>query len=153
MGARRRTLIPVKVEQHFAGDPESVRDARRFVVDAVQGLQENLIDDIVLMVSELATNSVHHAKSDFSVGVEIDSSHVRIEISDRGPDLPRKRRPHVDEPFGRGLHIVETLSESWGVDLMPDGGKTIWIVVAIPAADAETLLAAGGLLSGAPAVD
>jgi len=145
--------MAVKVEQRFAGDSESIRDARRFVVDAVQGLPGNLVDDIVLMVSELATNSVTHAKSDFSIGVEFDASTVRIEISDRGPDLPRKRRPHVDEPYGRGLHIVETLSEGWGVDLLPDGGKTIWITVAIPPADVEAMIGAGVTFGGAPRVE
>ena len=125
----------MKVEQHFAMGPDSIRGARRFVAYELEGLPQALVDDAVLIVSELATNSVDHAASDFTVGVELDPDRVRLEVSDSGMELPHKRSPHVDEPYGRGLHIVEMLAETWGVDMLPHGGKTIWIVLGVPAAN------------------
>jgi sigma-B regulation protein RsbU (phosphoserine phosphatase) len=122
----------VKAERRFAAETSSVREARQFVADTLRDLPEEFVEDIVLLVSELATNSVNHARSPFTLGIELDARSVRIEISDTADDLPRKRSPLMDEPYGRGLHIVDSLAESWGVGLGADGGKTIWVVVPVP---------------------
>lgn len=115
----------------------SVRAARQFVSETLSDLPAAFVEDIVLMVSELATNSITHAESDFTLRLETDGASLRIEISDSGIDLPRKRSPRVDEPYGRGLHIVDTISESWGVELGAEGGKTIWIIVPLPITEAD----------------
>ena len=138
----------MKVEQHFAQGTDSVRAARRFIAYELEGLPQALVDDVILMVSELATNSVDHAGSDFIVGVELEGDRLRVEVSDHGMDLPHKRSPHVDEPYGRGLHIVEMLAETWGVDVTPDGGKTIWIVLSVPVAEEPLPVAGNGPTPG-----
>ncbi|HVV35173.1 MAG TPA: ATP-binding SpoIIE family protein phosphatase [Acidimicrobiales bacterium] len=126
----------VKAEQGFSADPGSIRAARQFVRETLGDLPEDFVDDVLLLVSELATNSVRHAHSGFDLTIELDPRSLRIEITDEGGDLPRKRSPLMDEPYGRGLHIVDSLAESWGVGLAADGGKTIWVVVPVPFAEA-----------------
>jgi phosphoserine phosphatase RsbU/P len=122
----------VKAERHFPAAATSVRAARQFVTETLLDLPDTFVEDIVLLVSELATNSVNHAHSPFTLGVELDLRSIRIEITDTTHELPRKRTPLVDEPYGRGLHIVDSLAESWGVGISADGGKTIWVVVPLP---------------------
>lgn len=127
----------VKAEKGFSANLTSVREARHFVSSTLSDLPAPFVEDVVLMVSELATNSVSHAESAYVLRLEIDAGALRIEITDDGLDLPRKRTPRSDEPFGRGLHIVDTLSESWGVELGSEGGKTIWIVLPLPVGESE----------------
>jgi anti-sigma regulatory factor (Ser/Thr protein kinase) len=122
----------VKAEQHFPAEPRSVRSARQFVAETLRELPADFVEDVLLLVSELATNSVNHAQSPFTLGLELDGRAVRIEISDDAGELPRKRAPLVDEPYGRGLHIVDSLAESWGVGIAAHGGKTIWVVMPLP---------------------
>lgn len=114
-----------------------MREARQFVSETLSDLPASFVEDVVLMVSELATNSITHAQSAFTLRLESDAASLRLEISDDGLDLPRKRTPRADEPFGRGLHIVDTLSESWGVELGAEGGKMIWIVLPLPVTTSE----------------
>lgn len=122
----------MRAEKGFSADVSSVRAARQFVSKTLSDLPASFVEDVVLMVSELATNAITHADSPFTLRLDAEAASLRIEISDAGHDLPRRRTPRPDEPFGRGLHIVDTLSESWGVELGADGGKTIWIVVPLP---------------------
>jgi anti-sigma regulatory factor (Ser/Thr protein kinase) len=82
------------------------------------------------MVSELATNSLRHAGSDFRVHVERDDGQVRVAVSDSGPGQPFLRSPHPREPTGRGLRIVQALADDWGVAPLHDGrGKVVWFAV------------------------
>jgi anti-sigma regulatory factor (Ser/Thr protein kinase) len=92
--------------------------ARR-AVDRLEGrLAGDLLPDIKLLVCELVTNSVKYA-TEGPVTLHIDSRgprHVRVGVVDRGDGFapPRRQRP-VTEPGGFGLHLVERLSDRWGV--------------------------------------
>lgn len=79
-------------------------------------------DDVLLVVSELVTNSVRHSQSrDIDVKVEALDGHIRVEVSDDGPGFAQSQ-PRGD---GLGLGIVERLSERWG---MVDGDRfTVWV--------------------------
>ena len=70
--------------QAFAARPDSIRQARTFVEDALAGTELAALQSIVLMVSELATNSVRHAGSEFTVDVGSADDAVRVVITDRG---------------------------------------------------------------------
>jgi anti-sigma regulatory factor (Ser/Thr protein kinase) len=89
------------------------------------------------MVSELATNALRHAETPFSVRVEQVPGTVRVEVADGGEGQPAVRSPEPSEPSGRGLRIVESLSESWGVTAASGAGKTVWFTVAVPSASTE----------------
>jgi anti-sigma regulatory factor (Ser/Thr protein kinase) len=124
----------MKAEHHFAGSATSVRAARAFVTETLLDAPKAAVDDAVLIVSELAANAVTHADSGFTLCVEQTPSHVRIEVRDLGGGVPQRRQPRADEPYGRGLHIVNELALDWGVSLNPEGGKSVWVELPLPRA-------------------
>lgn len=83
-------------------------------------------EDVRTVVTELATNAVLHARTDFTVSITIDRSQLRVSVTDGSPAQARLRRHgDPDATTGRGLHMVAGLSTAWGVS--PDGaGKTTW---------------------------
>ncbi|MGO9821470.1 MAG: ATP-binding protein [Solirubrobacteraceae bacterium] len=114
----------------FELDPRSVSAARRFTEEALRGRPRELIEPAVLMVSELATNSIRHAMRGFQLTIACERDAVRIEVTDRGGGNPRMQSPGPDEPTGRGLRIVNELADAWGVQLSAKDGKTVWFKVA-----------------------
>ncbi len=82
------------------------------------------IDDAVLVLSELITNAILHAGGADRIVVACNDSAIHINVHDHGrtPALPRRDNPAVG---GRGLHIVERLTERWGSSPSGDG-KDVW---------------------------
>jgi anti-sigma regulatory factor (Ser/Thr protein kinase) len=119
----------MRTRRSFAGRRESVGQARRFVRETLEDQPRDTREAIELMVSELATNCVQHAQSDFELEIEHRSGTIRVEARDRGSGHPTLRSPTPREPTGRGLRVVEALSESWGIEPMTEG-KTVWFTVA-----------------------
>jgi anti-sigma regulatory factor (Ser/Thr protein kinase) len=124
----------MRAEHHFASSVSSVRAARVFVTETLTGAPKAAVADAVLVVSELAANAVTHASSAFTICVEQTPSHVRIEVRDRGAGEPRQQHPGSEQPYGRGLHIVNELTDDWGIDTHPEGGKTVWVDLPLPQA-------------------
>jgi len=88
----------------------------------------HVLDDAVLLVSELVTNSVKHGGPPVVVAVECDSEALRVRVRDGSPVGPTPRSADCDAETGRGLALVDTLSSAWGVD--PDGdGKYVWFTI------------------------
>jgi len=115
--------------RRFAPDPTSVREARKFVEVALPDLQESELDIVLLLVSELATNAVRHAGTDFEVSVVADpvAGRVRVGVCDEGAGIPAAREPRQLGPDGRGLRLVHELSSAWGVEWSGAGPpKTVW---------------------------
>jgi anti-sigma regulatory factor (Ser/Thr protein kinase) len=114
--------------RRFRGEPESVSAAREFVRDALKGQSGEVLEAAELMVSELATNCVLHARTDFELAVQ-SRGEIRVEVRDTGPGQPVPQSPKPQEPSGRGLRIVEAMSSTWGVVPSRDG-KTVWFTLA-----------------------
>lgn len=109
---------------------ESIPTARRFVSEALTTLDAVACrDDVVALVSELATNAVIHARTDYSIDVRREGDIIRVGVQDHSPVLPRRRAYGVDATTGRGLRLVATMSSSWGVDAV-SGGKVVWFEMA-----------------------
>ena len=129
------------VSARFVGRSASVGEARRFTTDAVADLSGEIIDAAALMVSELATNALVHAAADFEVTIDITETAVSVEVTDAGEGVPTLRWPEASDPHGRGLHIVEELSDRWGTRAGSDGsGKSVWFTIDLsptPAHDAS----------------
>ena len=107
--------------------PQSVSEARRFVVEQTYDLPRAVRDALELCVSELAANCVLHAVSSFSVTV-IRADGVRIEVTDVGSGSVEPRRASDRDERGRGLRIVEALADAWGVlPAEQPPGKTVWV--------------------------
>lgn len=79
-----------------------------------------------MLVSELATNAVLHARSDFEVTIDIAAGRAHVEVYDRNSRLPLFSSVRPDAHSGRGLMLLQVLSDAWGVESHSDAGKTIW---------------------------
>ena len=117
----------------FPCDRSSVKAARRFIGECVEHVGLNCLPNVQLMVSELATNAVLHAKSQFDVTLErVAHGAVRVEVRDFGSGIPRLAPSSTEAVDGRGLRIVDLLSQTWGVENRPGGrGKSTWFTVSI----------------------
>lgn len=113
--------------KRFAGEPTGVTAARRFIREQLADEDAVTVETAELMTSELASNCVRHAASDFEVAIS-SRSPVRIEVRDHGSGRPRVLSPGPDEPSGRGLAIVQALAESWGV-IPAEAGKIVWFAL------------------------
>ena len=104
--------------------PDSVRTARRFVAERVRRCPVGVASDCLLLTSELATNCVVHARTDYVVRVVLEEGKVRVEVVDDEPDMPQ-----VCER-GRGLRMVDDLAAAWGAEPCVDGpGKIVWFEI------------------------
>jgi len=110
-------------------DHAAAARARRFVSEAMRawGFDE-ASPDAELLVSELVTNAVLHARSATRVTIERDDTRVRISVCDDSPARPRLRDYGPDAVTGRGLVIVDRLARRWGVD-PSDAGKCVWFEI------------------------
>jgi anti-sigma regulatory factor (Ser/Thr protein kinase) len=114
----------------FAAQPLQVGLARRFVGGVLSGLTS--ADDIVLCVSELASNAVLHSSSrepggQFAVRIwACTSGRIRAEVEDRGG--PWSPTPSASEERGRGLVIVAGLATRWGIT-GSTAGRVAWLEV------------------------
>lgn len=116
----------------FPAEPSSVRQARRFVAGLLAGLGEHTVDRVLLALSELAANAVRHAATPFQVSVEWGDELLRVEVVDNDNEhLPVRRYPSPGEVNGRGLQIVDSLSDQWGV-VTTDAGKAVWFTLPLP---------------------
>jgi anti-sigma regulatory factor (Ser/Thr protein kinase) len=118
--------------RRFPAEPASVGEARRFVAER---LQEHGVDrwPADLLVSELATNVITHAATEFEVIVHVDGK-VKVTVVDDSIIEPQPRSASPTDVGGRGLHIVDYLAARWGIEWRPEGtGKAIWFE--LPSAD------------------
>ena len=135
------------VRAELVSTPSSVRRARA-VVSRALGPWPHLQDTAALLVTELATNAVLHARTTFLVELRIGPDAVRISVSDTSPVRPQRKRHGVEAGTGRGLGLVALLSSAHGCDRRTDGtwSKTVWCELpldptALPDPDDGALLA------------
>lgn len=124
-----------EVAETFDSTPESVGAARRLATTALAD-SGRARDDVVLLLSELATNAVIHAGSRFRVRVCVGADRVRVEVADGSRATVRRQRFSVLSGTGRGLGMVDDVADRWGVDERPDG-KAVWFELAIGAAGSQ----------------
>ncbi|MDG9718831.1 ATP-binding protein [Streptomyces sp. DH24] len=109
--------------------PESAATARRLaqvVVLRHWGLTPRLAEGVVLLVSELVGNAVRHTGARvFVLRMKRRPGWVRFEVRDPSRGLPCLMPVQEMDISGRGLFLVDKLSDRWGVDLLPRG-KTTW---------------------------
>lgn len=117
-----------RVSRRFQAEPASVPAARRFVVGELDRLPAETIEAALLMVSELATNALMYAGTDFTVEVERSASMLTISVTDSGGGSPEIRTLAAPTDLhGRGLFIVRELADAWGVaPAGGDTGKIVW---------------------------
>lgn len=104
----------------------SAAAARRFVTEKVSewGL-DDLLDDALLVASELAANAVTHADSACRIRLSVTAATLRIDVIDTGAGTPEPQPTTWMEERGRGLHLVDALTTAWGLEIVPEG-KLVW---------------------------
>jgi len=115
--------------RRFANVTTSVRLARRFVAEQLTDFDDVTAESVILMVSELATNSIRHAASEFSITVTSTRQHLHVEVTDYGSGTPVARSALPSDTTGRGLQIIAELADDWGVHSKRSGTKTVWFTV------------------------
>lgn len=114
------------MEALLAAEPISAARARQLVTDALRRSRcEALADVAELLVSELVTNAILHARTDVTVRVDVDTARLRVEVRDETLVEPQLRRYREDATTGRGMFLVETLASRWGSQAH-QGGKAVW---------------------------
>ncbi|MFI6698167.1 SpoIIE family protein phosphatase [Streptomyces sp. NPDC050509] len=120
-------------EYELALDPREVRRARRLVRDRLLGwdLPGTVVDTAELMVSELVTNAVNHARSR-RVGLRLVRTDALLcEVLDDEPAPATLLSAGRSDEFGRGLRVVSALAREWGSSSSAHG-KTVWFEQALP---------------------
>lgn len=141
--------LTITAQAHAAFDPDSrsVAGARRFVRTTLAewGATE-VVDDAVLLVSELVTNAVVHAGTQTDVTCLRYDSGVQVEVEDRYPtrELPMLvTEQDTGHEGGRGLYLSAMLASAWGVEYSRVS-KRVWFRLDLPnrnTADGGTSLA------------
>ncbi|GAA2486446.1 ATP-binding protein [Streptomyces gobitricini] len=135
--------VPTSSSMAVPHGPAGVGEARHRMREQLRrgGLAESVVDDAVLVLSELLSNSCRHGRP-LGHGVEVGDGDVRaawrvdaqgaltVEVTDGGgPTRPVPSTPSVTARGGRGLNIISALAQDWGVRDGASGEVTVWVVL------------------------
>lgn len=117
------------VRRRFVGGARAAREARLALEDMSVALPPAIMEDLRLLVSELVTNSVRHARVDangeIELSVDMTPTAVRVEVVDPGPGFERRQTvPSLYQTSGWGLYFVGEIADRWGV--FHDGATHVW---------------------------
>ncbi|MEV7001720.1 SpoIIE family protein phosphatase [Streptomyces sp. NPDC093982] len=134
----RSSVITARAAASFDPVGRSVASARSFVRDTLQGWGfADIVDDAVVLTSELVTNAVVHAGTSADVLCLRSDDGVRVEVADRYPEreIPLQGSPvnmgSPDREGGRGLQLCAALAGRWGVEYTPTH-KQVWFQLDLP---------------------
>ena len=119
------------IDLRLASDTNAPGRARSELRQLAGRIDDAVLDDVRLLVSELVTNSVRHTGQDRSgwivmhVGLHPDG--IRVEVTDPGPGFGDVQPPSIYQESGWGLYLVEQVSDRWGVDR--NGDTTVWFEI------------------------
>ena len=110
-------------------EPASAGTGRAFLRARVSGwdlgIDDDRLDVLELLTSELITNGVVHARSELELTAQLDRAGLRVAVSDVDTRHPVLFPQDENALGGRGLAHIDTLADDWGVDDLPDG-KAVW---------------------------
>ncbi len=137
-------MITARAAATFEPVGRSVAVARAFVRDTLHGWGfADVVDDAVVLTSELVTNAVIHAGTAADVTCLRYDTAVRVEVADHYPEreVPLQSRGRQfrdsDNEGGRGLMLCAALANRWGVEYTP-AGKDVWFQLDLPERPAGT---------------
>jgi len=121
--------VTTQLRQQFTGGAKAASEARLAVEDLAAILPAPVLEDVRLLVSELVTNSVRHARlgtsGQIELVVDIAPDTVRVEVMDPGPGFERTEIvPSIYQTSGWGLYFVGEIADRWGV--FNDGVTHVW---------------------------
>ncbi|MEU4877441.1 SpoIIE family protein phosphatase [Streptomyces sp. NPDC021608] len=113
--------------------PEASRHARRFTRRTLRawGIAEAATDTALLVVSELVTNALVHTAGPVRLDLTLIGARLRVAVTDASPRTPVKPTdPGWEATGGRGILLVEAMSDAWG-SVPVSGGKQVWSEVVL----------------------
>ncbi|MFE3143149.1 ATP-binding protein [Streptomyces scopuliridis] len=125
------------VNRQWVGHPRCVGMARGRLRETLEawGLSA-LEDDACLVLSELLTNAAQHGGTPSGDAIQTrfvrQRGGLRVEVRDGSSEWPHRRTPTSEALSGRGLGIVEELSDRWGCWQRGECGKTVWAELSLP---------------------
>jgi anti-sigma regulatory factor (Ser/Thr protein kinase) len=119
----------MRAETPVAADLSAIAPARRWARERLNeaGVEQDRLDLLVLLVSELVTNAVAHADPPVLLRVDVDDERTRVEVTDGARDVPVLKDPPPTALGGRGVMFVDRLASAWGT--APESGaavKAVW---------------------------
>ncbi len=119
--------MPPEIDLRLKPTPRAPQEARWGLEALRPSIDDELVDEAVLLVSEVVTNSVRHAGLDTTDPIEVrvrgSRSGIHVDVIDPGPGFdPRERQDGVDG--GWGLWLLDRISSRWGVER--DRVTTVW---------------------------
>jgi anti-sigma regulatory factor (Ser/Thr protein kinase) len=110
--------------------PQAPALARAHVRNLGSSWPVPVMDAVLLAVTEAVTNAVRYGDGGIEFDAQVADGTVRIEVSDRNPEPPR-RRPQSSDGLtegGLGLHLLDAITRAWGTRTREGAlGKTVWI--------------------------
>jgi anti-sigma regulatory factor (Ser/Thr protein kinase) len=111
--------VLLDLELRLRPDSRSPAEARRTLEGLRTSIDDSVVDDAVLLVSEVVANSVQHAGLDATDSIQVrirgTRSMLHVDVIDPGPGFEPDIRPRAGE-HGWGLRLVDRLSTRWGVE-------------------------------------
>lgn len=129
---------PQTISVEFDSGPSAAGSARNALLALEGRVDERLLQDVRLLVSELVTNSVRHPRIPpgalVRIKVQLMANVVRVEVADEGSGFePRPRDlDRSNRPGGWGLYLVDRLADRWGV--IRKGLTRVWFEIDLVAA-------------------
>jgi serine phosphatase RsbU (regulator of sigma subunit) len=128
--------------------PAAAAEGRGAVDELIGAVPDPMLESIRLLVSELVTNAVRHARIGPDDTIELRAAvmpgSLRVEVRDRGPGFEARPSPPTSErESGWGLVLVDRMSDRWGVE-RGDAGSCVWFEVDLPGPQNWTPASAGG---------
>ena len=116
------------VASRFSASATSAAAARDLVERTLERWQvpPEVIEDALLLTSELVSNVVRHADTACRVRIRCREGMIRVEVEDQGGGPVILRTPTVDETEGRGLRIVAAVATRWGNAVLSGGRHVVW---------------------------
>lgn len=130
------TCFPRVATRTPNGTAQSVGAARDFGLATMRRWTvADRTDDIAIVLSELLTNALRHGADQPARPVRValvqPAQFVLVVVSDPGRQVPVLREPDYLAESGRGLHVINALSDTWGCTTPTDTGKAVWALFAV----------------------
>jgi anti-sigma regulatory factor (Ser/Thr protein kinase) len=116
----------------FTAEVADLNSARAGLGRALRevGVAAPIIDDALLVLNEMTSNAVRHARTDFTVSAVVTSGTLRLEVFDRDTRPPSLLGLDQESTSGRGLHLIAAIAADWGWRSAEDAdgvsGKLVW---------------------------
>jgi anti-sigma regulatory factor (Ser/Thr protein kinase) len=138
------TCLPRVATRTPGPDARSVGAAREFSLATLRrwGVADRT-DDIAVVLSELLTNALRHSAASpaglapVRVALVQPGRFVLVVVTDPGRQVPVLREPDYLAESGRGLHVINALSDTWGCTTPTDAGKAVWALFAVRLAEPQ----------------